>query len=373
MRICHFSDSHLGAGENHPKRGESGLTLRQEDIINSFIEAVDAIIAIKPDICIHSGDLFHTVRPSNRIMAIAGEQLYRIAQLNGIPTVIISGNHDAPKQPHIGAALEVYGHIDNLYVSAGIGLEIFTLNGSKLFALPHCLTTRIQQEELARCRPDPDAEYNILIMHGVAAGMPEFSMADLGEQELPLDLMNAFDYTALGHYHNYTQVAPKAYYSGSSERLSQAERESPKGFIVADLAQDSLKITFHEVACRGMVDIQSISAVGKRGDELVSLIKEKVEQIDSSDKIVRVKIEDVTEETLKTLPREIISELKRKSFALDISFQKAQTDDANRQFGRSAIGRLDTGFISFLDSVDLEGFDREKLVADALKYLSDEE
>ncbi len=106
MKICHFSDSHLGAGENHPKRGATGLTLRQEDIITSFIEAVDKIIAIKPDVCIHSGDLFDSVRPLNRIMAIAGQQLYRLAEEHGIPTVIISGNHDAPKQPHVGAAIE---------------------------------------------------------------------------------------------------------------------------------------------------------------------------------------------------------------------------------------------------------------------------
>jgi len=58
MKICHIADTHLGAGSNHPKRGTSGLTLRQEDILHSFVEAVDRIIQIRPDICIHSGDLF---------------------------------------------------------------------------------------------------------------------------------------------------------------------------------------------------------------------------------------------------------------------------------------------------------------------------
>jgi len=196
MRICHFADSHLGAGENHHRQGKSGLTVRQEDIINSFVEAVDKIIALKPDICIHAGDLFHTVRPYNRIMALAGQQLYRLAEENGIPTIIIAGNHDAPKQPHIGAALEVYRQIDNLYVAVESKLHVFEVAGAKIFALPHCLTTAILKRELEKCKPDPQARYNVLVMHGVASGMPEFSMADLGEQELPVDVMGRFNYTA---------------------------------------------------------------------------------------------------------------------------------------------------------------------------------
>lgn len=371
MKICHFSDSHLGAGENHPKRGESGLTLRQEDIINSFIEAVDKIIAIKPDVCIHSGDLFDSVRPLNRIMAIAGEQLHRLAEEHGIPTVIISGNHDAPKQPHVGAAIDVFRQIDSLHISAGTRLKVFEIRGSKFFALPYCLTTAIQTEELDKCLPDGNAKHNVLIAHGIAAGMPEFSMAELGELEIPLDVIDRFDYAAMGHFHNYCKVASRAYYAGSTERLSQAEREATKGFVEVDL--DPFRVTFHEVRCREMVDIQTINAAGKRGDQLAVILKEKIENLDSSDKIVRLKVEGVTEETLKTIPVDVINELKQKSFALNINFEKAKTDDSGKPFGRSAIGRLDAGFIEFLEVVDLTGFDRERLKREALKYLSLEE
>jgi exonuclease SbcD len=371
MKLCHLSDSHLGAGESHPKRGESGLTLRQEDIINSFIEAVDKIIAIRPDVCIHSGDLFDSVRPLNKIMAIAGYQLYRLAEEHGIPTVIITGNHDAPKQPHIGAAIDVFKQIDNLYVAAGSELELFEIKGAVFYALPHCLTTAIQAEQLAGCRPDKNTLYNILIAHGVAAGMPEFAMLDLGEQEIPLKVMEGFDYVALGHFHNHCKVADRAYYAGSTERLSQAERKVAKGFVEVDL--DSFRVTFHEVHCRPMVDMGTMNAAGKRGDQLAALLQEKINDLDSSDKIVRVKIEGVTEETLRTMPTEVLSALKQKSFALDISFEKAKDEEAASAFGRSAIGRLDKGLIEFLQAVDLQGFDKERLVNEALKYLSAEE
>lgn len=370
MKLCHFSDGHLGAGESHPKRGKSGLTLRQEDIIASFVEAVDKIIEIKPDLCVYSGDLFHSVRPTNRIIAIAAEHLNRLASINKIPTVLITGNHDAPKQPHIGAAIEILRPIDNLYIAAESVLEIFTIDDTKFFALPHCLTSKILKEELAKCIPDTDYKYNILIMHGVAAGMPQFSMADLGEQEIPLDIMEKFDYTALGHFHDYSQVGKTAYYSGSTERLSQAEREAAKGFITVDF--EPFSISFQEITTRKMIDLAPINAVGKRGDYLAQMIKEKIEKIDSSDKIIRLKVEGVSEETLRTMPAEIIRELKQKSYSLNISFEKETTLENANKFDRVAIGQIDKGFIKFLESVDLTGFDRERLKKEALQYLSDE-
>lgn len=370
MKICHISDSHLGAGENHPRRGASGLTLRQEDIINSFKSAIDMIIEEKPDICVHAGDIFHTVRPTNKIIAIAGEQLARLAKENNIPTVIISGNHDAPKQPHIGAALDIFSHIDNLYISAGTGLQTFTIQDTKLFALPHCLTPAIQKDELANCIPDPAYTCNILIMHGVAAGMPEFSMVELGEQELPLESMEPFDYTALGHYHNFTSVAPRAYYAGSTDRLSQAEREHDKGFVVVIF--NPFQVEFRKVNCRPMVDIEPVDASGLRGDQLAEIIQQKVTSVGADDKIIRLKVTNVTEETLKTVPSSQLADLKQNAYSLQISFEKDKSAQKDApQFEKQGIGQIDKGFIEFLETVDLKGFDKERLIKSAMHYLAD--
>jgi len=371
MKLCHFADSHLGAGENHPRRGASGLTLRQEDIVNAFTEAVDRIIAIKPDLCIHSGDLFHAVRPINRIMAMAAEQLHKLAEQHGIPTILICGNHDAPKQPHIGAALEVFRQFENLYVVAAGRMEKIRLGEAAICALPHCLTVASQKEQLQLCTPDEKARYNIFVAHGVAAGMPEFSMADLGEQELPLDVLDRFDYAALGHFHNFCKVSGHGYYSGSTERLSQSERDADKGFCVVEF--DPLRVQFEPVACRAMVDVPVINAAGKRGDQLAQILTETIEKIGASDKIVRVNVTGVSEETLKTIPSAQIAALKQKSFALDVRFEKETSDESSGTFGRSAIGRIDQGFLEFLEIVNLDGFDRDRLKQEALKYLAVEE
>jgi exonuclease SbcD len=371
MRICHLSDSHLGAGENHPRRGKSGLTLRQEDIIRSFSEAIDRIIDLRPDVCIHSGDLFDSVRPLNKIMAIASQELHRLAETAGIPTIIITGNHDAPKQPHVGAAIDVYRQIDNLHVISGSAMERITIGDTSFCALPHCLTTEVLRREVSQCRPVPESPYNVLIMHGVAAGMPEFSMADLGEQELPLDIMDQFDYTALGHFHNYCRVSKRAYYAGSTERLSQAERNAAKGFIYLDLA--SFDLQFHEVACREMIDVEAIHAEGKRGDELAAMIKERVEKLNAGEKIIRLSVDGVSAETMKTIPSELLADLKQRAFALDIRFEREKSREGTEAFGRSAIGRLDQEFKRYLESVEMPDSDRERLLKDGLRYLEPEE
>lgn len=367
MKICHIADTHLGAGEGHASRAASGLTQRQDDIVVAFTEAITKIIEIRPDICIHAGDLFDSVRPVNRVIAIAAEQLHRLAEIAGIPTVIISGNHDAPKQPHIGAALDIFKQIDNLYISAGTELAEFTIGETHIKALPHCLTTTIQSEQLGNCAPSPDHRFNIIVAHGVAAGMPEFSMAELGEQELPTEILDRFDYAALGHFHNYCQVSKKGYYAGATERLSQSERKSAKGFIEVDL--DPFHLKFHEVKTRPMVDLEKIDASGQRGDQLLATIKEKLEAVQSTDKIVRVNIENISAETIKTIPAEGLAELRRNNFDLRIKFEKEAGETEERQFGRSGIGNLTENLKEFLEETDLTGFEQERIIKEALAYL----
>jgi DNA repair exonuclease SbcCD nuclease subunit len=66
----------------------------------------------------------------------------------------------------------------------------------------------------------------------VVAGIPEFSMGELSEQEIPTSYFDlGFDYVALGHYHRHCQVAPVVVYAGSTERLSLSELGQEKGFV----------------------------------------------------------------------------------------------------------------------------------------------
>src|SRR4030066_1485377 len=102
MKFVHISDTHLGASGFGRRISSSGVNQREEDICNSFVWAIDNILELRPDFVLHSGDLFHSVRPSNRILDFALRQFLKLSQAQ-IPTVIISGNHDSPKQRALGS------------------------------------------------------------------------------------------------------------------------------------------------------------------------------------------------------------------------------------------------------------------------------
>jgi DNA repair exonuclease SbcCD nuclease subunit len=371
MRLCHFSDSHLGAGESHPRRGQSGLTLRQEDIVASFIQAVDKIIQLKPDICIHAGDLFHSVRPANKILAIAGQQLYRLSVTHQIPTIVIAGNHDSPKQAHIDAALNIFAGIDNLYVAANCPFKEIVIGNVRIIAIPHANDATEMKETVKLCTPEPSFVYNLLVTHGVAADMPQFSMMELGEMELPVDAMQRFDYTALGHYHNFTKVAERVYYAGSTDRLSLSERIAAKGF--AEVTFEPFEVTFHELTTRPMVDMSPIDATGLRGDQLASVIAERMKDQKAEEQIIRLTITGVTPETMNTVPPQFFRELRQDAFSLDIRFEKAAPETKPSQFGRAAFGRLDEEFAGYLTKANLSGLDKEALLAEATALLAPDE
>ncbi|HDM25348.1 MAG TPA: exonuclease SbcCD subunit D, partial [Thermoplasmatales archaeon] len=65
LKIVHLADTHLGFSA-YRKITKDGLNQREVDVYNAFGRAVDKILEIKPDLIIHAGDLFDSVRPNNR-------------------------------------------------------------------------------------------------------------------------------------------------------------------------------------------------------------------------------------------------------------------------------------------------------------------
>lgn len=364
MRIVHFADNHLGAGSDR----------REQDILDSFQTAIDKIIALSPDLVINAGDLFDMVRPSNRVIAFASEQLQRLGRDAGIPTVIIAGNHDAPKQMHIGPVLSIFRGFENIHVVCDSRLERIRIGQACVTAIPHCLTAEIMREELGKASPDPTARYNILVMHGVIEGLEAFRMADLAEQEIPGSILDlGFDYVALGHYHKYQKISPAgkmAYYSGSTERMSQAESTEAKGLIEIDFSRNCATdpVIFHELAARSMVDLPAVKASGKSADQIIAEIEAAVKAQKPEDKIIRVSITDIPEETYRALPFNKLADLKKEAFSLDIRFEKEKPPEENL-YADLNLNRLDVAFEKFLSSHSIENLDKEHLKQLSLDYL----
>lgn len=366
MRIIHFADNHLGAG----------IDQREQDILNSFQEAIDKIIDLRPDLVINAGDLFHMVRPSNRVIAFASEQLLRLGREAKIPTIIISGNHDAVKQRPIGDVLSIFRGFENIYPVYDSRLQRLRFGEISVSALPHCITVEQMKAQIDLLSPDHEAKLNILVMHGAVSGIDAFKMADLAEQEIPQAcFQKGYDYVALGHYHNFTRVqtngaASIVYYSGSTERLSQAEAKSEKGLIEVDFTRrtETEMIKFHPVTTRAMLELPAVNAKGKSAQKILAEIEAAVAAQNPGEKIIRIDVAGIPEETYRALSFDKIADLKQKAFSLDIRFEKTEDSQTNRAFDLN-LGRLDHAFETFLADQKIEGLDKARIKELSLQYL----
>ncbi len=396
MRFVHISDTHLGASGFSRKLSPSGYNQREEDICNSFQAAVDQIISLKPDFVLHSGDLFHTVRPTNRIINFAIRQILRIVNLQ-IPMVIISGNHDTPKQRAVGSVFSFFDVLSPyLHLIYRNQYEPIKLGQATIHAIPHCLNQEDFGREMAKIkivhRPqstvhsqnkNQNQKFHILMLHGVIAGIPEFSMGELAEQEIPSSYLEMpFDYVALGHYHRFCEINPRAYYAGSTERLSMAELGQEKGFVEIQLNPDSeerppsavrrppqIKITFHKVPEREMIELPSIDAKNMDQEQVLREIEDRIRVNDISEKIVRLKVKEIPEHIYKSMDFREIAELKSRAFHFDLRFERKE-EEGKSQATKTSIGKLNLEFENFLNQIPVENLQKDKLLELGLKYLT---
>jgi len=370
MRFVHISDTHLGASGFSRRLSALGFNQREEDICSSFASAVDQIITLSPDFVLHTGDLFHSVRPTNRIINFAIRQILRIVSQQ-IPMVIISGNHDTPKQRSVGSVFSFFEVLSPLlHLVYKSKYESLSLNQTCIHAIPHCLDQEGFKEELAKVRIDKEVKYNILMLHGVVAGIPEFSMGELSEQEIPTSYFDAgFDYVALGHYHRHCEVEPGVIYAGSTERLSMSELGQEKGFLEVDMAKD--KTIFHRVPTRDMIELPALDAKDLDQDQVYDEIDSRSEAVDIADKIVRLKIANVPQEVYNSLDFRKIVELKSRAFHFDLKFERRE--EKQKAFtGETSIGKLPLEFQQYLRQSVVENLNKGRLLELGLKYLTEE-
>ncbi len=378
MRFVHISDSHLGAGGFSRRLSPSGYNQREEDICNSFASAVDQIITLSPEFVLHTGDLFHSVRPTNRIINFAIRQILRILNQQ-IPMVIISGNHDTPKQRSVGSVFSFFEVLSPLlHLIHKNKYENIRINQTSVHAIPHCLDQEGFKEELVKVRTDKEAEYNILMLHGVVAGIPEFSMGELSEQEIPTSYFDVgFDYVALGHYHRHCEVEPGVIYAGSTERLSMSELGQEKGFVEVSLEHRGPSLQplapssrFHPVPTRDMIELPTLDAKYLDQEQVYDEIDSRSAAVDIGDRIVRLRVTNVPQEVYNSLDFRKIAELKSKAFHFDLKFEKKEEKD--KTFAAEAtISKLPLEFEQYLKQAVVENLSKDRLLELGLKYLAE--
>lgn len=284
MRLIHIADTHLGHSQFNRLDPESGMNLREKQIYDNFLSAIDAIIQQKPDVLVHAGDLFDQVKPKTCAYKTVMEALERL-HAAGIPFVVIAGNHSMVKTRYATSpfAVLVYhpGEITAAYrfryENVEIGDTIFHLIPNML--RPEDYRAAYDQVELSK------THHNVLVTHGLATSIKDKRLATVAEHELDNTILSdRFDYIALGHYHRQSQITDNAWYSGSTEYLTYGEISDTKGGLLVDLDHMSedksgrSRATVRSLALprTPMVDLGTICCEGMQPVEITGEIISRV-------------------------------------------------------------------------------------------------
>ncbi|MCW7076256.1 MAG: exonuclease SbcCD subunit D [Candidatus Syntrophoarchaeum sp.] len=352
MKILHLADTHIGYSAYRRVDSASGLNQREVDVYGALEEFVEYAIDTHPDLILHAGDLFDSVRPTNRAISHVLDLMLKLSD-EEIPFVVISGNHETPRLRETGSVFRLFEHIEGVYpVYAGEYEPIrFDDIGVLVHAIPH--TQNGIGNELEKVEIDPGFEYNILMLHAGVFGVSVFRQGVFNEEIIDYEeLGDQFDYIALGHYHKAVHVGGNAYYSGSTERLSFTEAGEPKGFLELDLGGDGL-VRFKKLRLREMLDLEPVVAGGLTQQEVMYQIKERIREAGVRDKIIRLKVKNIPFSVYNTIEFDEIKRLTSDAVHFEIKWDVVR-EDGGTYSSSISFRSIKDEFERYIQGYDLE-------------------
>ena len=367
MRIAHIADTHVGFSAYRRSDPETGMNQREVDVYQAFERLVDSLITKRPDVVLHSGDLFDSVRPSNRALSVVLEQLLRLSDAS-IPVVLIAGNHSTPRLKETGSVFRLFEHIKGVTPFYTPGMHRLDLGDLTVTAFPHqdkeSMVNALQSWKRGHSR------YEVGMLHAGIQGLTRYSMGEANELNLPSSLLNLeADYIALGHFHDREQITDNAWYSGSLERLSFAEAGQEKGYNLVDLERDRKE--FVRLPTRPMYSLGPFKAKGKEANVLQDELMAALGSVKVEGSIVRLVVKDVPAALYRSLDLNALRAMAEKAVHLDLNLEIVQGADAV-QWRSTTFGSLDQEFEAYLSQVPVEGVDKEELRRRGLDYLGKE-
>jgi DNA repair protein SbcD/Mre11 len=310
---------------------------------------VDAILEWEVDLVIHSGDAFDSVRPATHVIIGFLKQTARITARAGIPYLVAAGNHETPRLRTTTAALE-YANLVNAVSTHGFELDYEMVEIGDVVVgvalVPHGAVFGTGAVTPAR-----DADINILVTHGMVPGL-EAKQHEMGEANLQANMISGgFDYVALGHYHDFHEHKPNAYYAGATERFGFGEIDSKPGFAIVEFDGSGLKSVEHvPIEARRMLDLPKIKGRDLDAGGLTEEIRKRTEDADLDDAVVRLRAFDVKRGVASGVDRELLRDLQRRCLNFSLEIHAEERPDANGADGPASavFGPLTEEFAAFV-------------------------
>ncbi|MDG5803565.1 exonuclease SbcCD subunit D [Streptomyces ossamyceticus] len=254
MRILHTSDWHLGRAFHRVSMLGAQAGFIGHLVATVRERAVDAVVV--------SGDVYDRAVPPLAAVELYDDALHRLAEL-GVPTVMISGNHDSARRLGVGSGLMGRAgiHLRTDASAAGVPVVLADAHGDVAFyGLPY-LEPALVKDEFAVDRPGHEAVLaaamdrvrsdlatrapgtrSVVLAHAfVTGGAPSDSERDIsvgGVSSVPAGVFDGVDYVALGHLHGSQTLTERVRYSGSPLPYSFSEADHRKSMWLVDLGAD---------------------------------------------------------------------------------------------------------------------------------------
>ncbi|MFI8849510.1 exonuclease SbcCD subunit D [Streptomyces sp. NPDC053499] len=253
MRLLHTSDWHLGRSFHRVSLLDAQRAFLDHLVATVEERAVDAVLV--------SGDIYDRAVPSLAAVEMFDQALYRLADL-GVPTVMISGNHDSARRLGVGSKLlgraGVHLRTDPRECGTPVLLDGAGSGGQvAVYGLPYLEPSLVRQTlgaegtghtavlraAMDRVRADlatrPAGTRSVVLAHAFVTGAEvsdsERDITVGGVASVPASVFDGVDYVALGHLHNCQSITERVRYSGTPLAYSFSEAGHPKSMWLVDL------------------------------------------------------------------------------------------------------------------------------------------
>lgn len=311
VTLAHLSDLHLGYG--------AGTAGRAIDVVRVFEEALARIAGLGPELVVIAGDIFDHPNVTSPPIATFSRAIHRLRErLPDVVVAVVAGVRDTPLDPSRQGPLAVVGALQSVEAATLSVRRLSLLNGDLSVTLvPHLAARRARSAKLA---PDPSAKWNVLVLHGT----PAPSTGAATPLELPLA---GWDYVALGSRHTRAQLAERAHYSGSLERIGPAPWEEAavdKGFLTVHL--DSGEVSFQPVKARAAVSLAPVDATDGGAATAARRLSEALAGVPGGidGKLLRVPVRGLGPDGLAALDREVLARVRRRVAELHVDTLSGQ-------------------------------------------------
>lgn len=349
MKILHFSDTHLWIWIEN--------TSRDDDFYNNFEIVIDDIITKNIDLVIHSWDLFHTPKPSNKAISIVVKNFLKLEK-KWVKVIIIAWNHDTPRVSNTTHPFEIFKSMKGFYTFYEPKISKINIDNINFVCLPHIHDENIFKDEFKKIDKIIDKNTkNIFISHFWITAKEyenytdEISWINITKQNL--ESLKNFSYVALWHYHNNFSIK-NIHYSGSIEHTSFNRKNHKIWYNIFDT--NDFKVYNTILKSRPIIDFWSINCENFcQTNEIIKILKEKITNKNINWNIIKITFDNISKKLLFNFEDKEIKNFFKDAFYFE--YKKNMKIENNKQSEINFIqdeNFIKSNFSSFFKKIDLK-------------------